>query len=473
MNVSRDESGGAWDMEVDVVIVGAGDAGLAAAIEAAGAGADTVVFERLATLKGSSSTMSGGVFAFAGTDLQQRQGIQDSDDLFYKDLMDVGKWKNDQKLVQTFIKNQLDTYYWLTEIGVEWDNSVRAYSGMSVPRCHATGPDEHVEILKEAAENKGVRVIFKTRVIGLLTDEEKRVIGVRAESGKESQRVKARRGVVLATGGFGWDSKRLEAIAPRLLKVNRNMGPGHTGDGHNMAEELGAFFKDMEYIKPSFGIHVTGKSVEKISIMYFRGAIIVNKKGERFVNEAISYKDIGVATLAQPNAIGIEIFDQKLYEAAIEASKKVLSKKVPLGGLSETTAKLLVKANTIEELASKIGVPPEALKKTIDQYNSYVDGGKDLDFGRTTLTWGVGKIIGIDASPFYAYESKPFLSSTFGGIVVSEDMHVLTKEGKIPGLYGAGEIIGGVHGAAYHTGSALSKAVVFGRITGRNVAHER
>jgi fumarate reductase flavoprotein subunit len=198
--------------------VGAGDAGLAAAIESIDAGAAVIVFEKMGSVRSTSSAMSMGVFSFAGTDLQQRQGVQDSNDLLFKDIMNAGKWTSYEPLVKVVLTEQLDGYNWLTALGVKWFGLI-AMGGNSVPRCHATDPVQHVRILQETAEKKGVKILFRTRVTELLTDQDKRVIGVCAQSEGQALRVKAGKGVVLATGGFGFDTKRMAAIDPRLATI--------------------------------------------------------------------------------------------------------------------------------------------------------------------------------------------------------------------------------------------------------------
>jgi len=469
MEVRNEVYTGPWDEEMDVVIAGGGGAGLEAALEAVNAGADTIVFEKQYRLWDSSTAASAGMISFAGTDIQKKQGIRDSNDLLYEDIMNVGKWKNDSKLVRAYVDNQLDTYNQLTELGIEWSDFVAAGAGMSVPRLHLTDSFDLVRALKRAVQAKGARVFPQIPVIGLLVDEEKSVIGVNIqERTGATTRIRARKGVVLATGGFARDSERLSRINPRFSNVRATSGVGHTGDGLKMAEELGAYMKDVEHVKPSFELHVNDPLATDITFLYFLGGIIVDKRGKRFVNESISYKDIGMICLEQPDAIGYQIFDQKIYELAVEERKKS-GVDFPLG-LDETKIRLLVKGNTIEELARDIGLPPQTLKETVDKYNSYVNSGKDLDFGRTTLSADYGSIVKIDRPPFYSFETVCHFLSTYAGVAVDEDMHVLTKEGKILGLYAAGEVVGGFHGESYQSGTALGKALIFGRIAGRNVA---
>jgi len=464
-----------WDLEVDVIVVGAGGAGLAAALEAAAAGADTIVLEKHSDILDSSTALSAGMISFAGTDVQETEGIEDSNDLLYEDVMTVGLWKSDPRMVRAYVSHQLDTFYWLTRLGLRWGN-VSAAAGMSTPRGHFTDPLECVGILKRAVEMKGVEILCNAPVAGLITDDAKRVIGCHFVKGPGTARARARKGVVLATGGFGRDPARLGAIDPRFPGVTVTAGSGHTGDGLKWAEALGACLKDMEYVKPSFELHVNGTSSKEILLMFYLGAIIVNKRGERFVDESISYKEIGMACLDQPHAIGFQVFDQKIYDIGIENTKRA-GDSIPVEnfvmGLDEGRIKLLVKANTVGELAQNIGVPPETLKKSMEHYNANVGAGKDVEFGRIALSGSVGNLARIDKPPFYAYETKSHFLATYAGITVDDEMRVLTPDGKIPGLYAAGEIIGGFHGASYHTGTALGKAIIFGRIAGRNAAQGR
>ena len=471
MEVENEAYTGPWDTEADVVIVGAGGAGLEAAVEAASAGVETIVFEKQPRIWDSSTAISVGRISFAGTDIQKRQGIEDSNDLFYQDIMEVGKHKNDPRIVQAYVENQLDTFCHLAALGIKWSDVVAAIAGMSVPRGHLTDPIDLVRTLKRVAEEKGATVIFQTPVIGLIIDEEKGVSGVKVlERTGTITRIKARKGVVLASGGFARDTERLVNINPKFDRVVATSGLGHTGDGLSMAEKLGVYIKDMEYVKPSFELFAHGLSADDIVLLYYLGGIIVNKEGKRFVNESISYKDSGMVCLEQPDAVGYQIIDQKIYELALEQRKRA-NMNSPLG-LDPARIRLLVKGDTIEELAGNTRIPPVALRETIERYNRFVDKGKDSDFGRTTLAGNFGKLVKIDMPPYYSLETIGHFLATYAGIAVDEGMHVLTATGRIPGLYAAGEIVGGFHGASYHSGTALGKALIFGRIAGRTAAQE-
>ncbi len=464
-----------WDLEADVVIVGAGGAGLAAAVEASGSGVDTIVFEKQSRICDSSTALSAGIISFAGTDVQEKQGIHDSNDLFYQDIMEVGLQKGDPRMVHAYVINQLDTFYWLTNLGLKWGN-VSAAAGMSVPRGHFTDPLECVRILNAAAEMRGTRIFLNSAVTGLVTKNEKRVVGCHFVRAGHAARARARKGVVLATGGFARDPKRLGGIDPRFPGVTATAGLGHTGDALRWAEALGAQLKDMEYVKPSFELHVRGKSSREILLMFYLGAIIVDKRGRRFVNESISYKEIGMACLDRPHGVGFQVFDQKIYDLGVRNARRA-GASIPVEkfvmGLDEGRIRLLKRAHTIDELAGQMGVPSDTLSKTIDHYNTGAKNGRDMDFGRTTLSGRVGSLTCIDTPPFYAYETKSHFLATYAGLTVDEEMRVLTFRGKVPGLYAAGEVVGGFHGASYHTGTALGKALIFGRIAGRNASQGR
>ncbi len=462
-----------WDSEFDVVIAGAGGAGLAAAIEAAEAGARTAVFEKQGKIWESSTAINVGMVAFAGTDVQQRLGIEDSSELLYQDLLAVGNNKNDPSLVRAYADHQLDTYGWLKDLGVRWAEIATAAAGMSRPRGHFSDPLDMVRILKRQAEQRGATVLFHSAITELITDNQQRVIGVQMRDRVNETRIRARRGVVLATGGFAHSADRLAALDRRFVGLAATTGLGHTGDHLRMAEPLGAYFCDMEYVKPSYELHVTGDSAAEICLVFYLGAIIVNRHGRRFVNESIPYKDIGMASLDQPDGVGVMVFDQKIFDTAVENTRKassvIPSENVVLG-LDAARIRLLVQADTIEELADGIHVPRQVLKETVGRYNNSVASGADTEFGRSHLSASIGNPVRIETPPFYAYEAKSHFLATYAGLAVDASMRVLTDAGHIPGLYAAGEAIGGFHGASYHSGAAVGQALIFGRIAGRNAA---
>jgi fumarate reductase flavoprotein subunit len=228
-----------------------------------------------------------------------------------------------------------------------------------------------------------------------------------------------------------------------------------------MAWAYGADLVDMPYIKATFGYHPQSKSTKERAHIYYKGAIIVNKEGKRFVNESISYKLLGDAALVQTDAVAYSVWDQKIFEAAAGDALAPVANLEKLG--------LVFKADTIAGLADKIGIPPQVLEQTVKEYNSGIDSGAD-PFGRKTLTSGFGKPGKIENPPYSAFLSTGVILGTYGGIRVDGKGRVLNVFGEpIPGLYAAGEITGGMHGAAYMTGTAFGKALIIGRVAGKSV----
>ncbi len=473
MAIANQNYTGPFDAEVDVVVVGAGGAGLSSAIAAADNGADTLLLEKRPSPYDCTTALSSGAVSFAGTDLQKKRGIKDSNDALYKDIMETGRWKNEPKLVQAYVDNQLETFNWLTKLGIKW-GSIEGLAGMSNPRAHLVYPVHLIETLTRAAKEKGVKILYKASMIGLLTEDNSKVIGVKVSEASGTVFIRARKGVVLTCGGFARDKERLAKLDPRYVKMCTFAGGmGCTGDGHRMAKELGAYERDIEYVKPSFAAHVSASSVSETSLLYYYGAIVVNKRGERFMNESISYRDMGLISLDQPDGVGYQVFDQRIFDAAVMKTKEqegIISPEVVVEGLDKARISLLDSGDTVEELADRIHVSVGALKRTVERYNGFVDSGKDLDFGRKTLVGNIGKPMRIDKPKFYAFATMNHWTSTYGGIAIDENMRVLRTGGTIPGLYAAGEIVGGFHGASYHTGTSVGKALVFGRVAGRNVA---
>lgn len=450
-----------WDADADVVVVGAGGAGLAASLQLASQGRSVLLLEKMPVM-GGSSLICGGALAFAGTDLQAKENVKDSNDLFYKDLMKVGENKNVPALVKAYVDNQLETYEWLKKAGVKFVKLGIA-SGMSVPRSHQVIPADLLKVLNDAAKAKGVKIMTGTAAERLAVDEKTgRVRGVRASRRGKTYFYGGKKGVILTSGGFSLDKDMLAKFVPPMAFSKAMVGRGSNGDGLKMAWSMGADIKDMPYIKATFGFSLEAQTIkDDFALMFYQGAIIVNKDAKRFVNESISYKLVGDAALVQKDAMGFQI-----YDAAIRKT----GEKDAFGRTDSLEKKgAIFSAPTIRELAQKIGVPADALEKTIQEYNAGVDSGNDA-MGRKTLVAAYGKPVKVAQAPFYAFPSTAYILGTYGGILTNEKAQVMDVFGQpVPGLYAAGEIIGGVHGAAYMTGTAFGKALIFGRIAAKNI----
>jgi fumarate reductase flavoprotein subunit len=449
----------------DIVIIGAGAAGFAAALTAADAGADVLLLEKAAE-PGGSSRICGGLLAFAGTDLQQRNGIEDSSDLLFQDLREVGRNENDPALVRAYADNQLATYEWLCRLGVQFGPRPDASSGQSVPRCHVIDPDAMIQVLAgHAHAHPRITVQTKTAATRLLRGSGG-VAGVRVQHDGIINEIDARRGVVLTSGGFTRNAELIRTFVPKQAKAWVSGGEANTGDGLLMAWQLGAGVRDVAYIQGTYGKHPTNHSTRHSLLSVYKGAIAVNLAGRRFVDESLSYKLLGTASLEQAGDYTWQIFDQPIYDAHEEDVSIFDVRHRHRDGM-------LVVADTLEGLAIQMGLDAATVTDSVSRYNRYVQTGVDPEFGRRHLVHNHGTLVPIATPPFYAHPSTAALYGTYCGITVDPTMQVLDVFGEpIFGLRAAGEVISGLHGAAYMTGSALGKALIFGRIAGDAAARD-
>jgi flavocytochrome c len=455
------------EMKADVVVVGAGLAGFSAALTAAQNALSVIVIEKEPE-SGGSSAMSGGCLAFAGTDIQEAEGIDDSAELLFKDLREVGQFENDEAIVRAYTNHQLETFRWLRENGAEFSTMIEAASGQSVPRSHNVDPADLVRQLQaKALASSNVKFLAKTRALKLIQDRSSgRVIGVEANSGGSGLTLLASRAVILTSGGFARNPDLIHRFAPHYDNAIFISGDGNEGDGLRMAWALGADFRDTSYIKGTFGKHPTDETNHHACLAVYKGAIAVNQDGKRYVDESISYKLLGDACLAQPYASTYQILDQPIMDSGDNRVRIMDFQRRHEEGL-------FVEAPTLEELAAQLEIEPDILTETVQRYNNFVDQGEDVEFGRKHLVHNHGALRKIETTPFYAYPSTAVVFGTYCGLCVDAEMHVRDVFGqKIDGLLAAGEIVGGLHGAAYMTGTALGKAAIFGRIAALTAAKD-
>ena len=449
-------------IQTDLVVVGGGLAGFSAALEAAQAGFEVILLEKQAET-GGSSAMSGGYLAFAGTDMQAKAGIDDSSELLFEDLREVGKYENEEALVRLYVTHQLETYHWLKAAGVVFVDTLETSSGQSVPRVHNVDPADMVRTLVARVKETGkVRVLLQTAAQRLVMDEANhRVIGVQVTHQNQTAEVFGRAGVLLASGGFCRNPELVHRYAPQYDNAVFIGGEGNVGDGLKMALKLGADTCDMAYIKGTFGKHPTDETNHHSCLAVYKGAIAVNQLGKRYVDESISYKLLGDACIAQPYGATYQILDHAILKSG-DNHVRILDfeRRLDEG--------LMLQAESLEALAGMIEIPPEILVDTVTRYNAYVQAGHDPEFDRKHLVHMHGDLIKIEQGPFYAYPSTAAVFGTYCGLRVNTDLQVIDvfKE-VIPGLFAAGEVVGGLHGGAYMTGSALGKAAIFGRIAAR------
>lgn len=462
-SVARGSDG--WDHETDVLVIGGGLAGHCAALESRAAGARTLLIEKQDRV-GGSTVLSGGAMAFAGTDEQADAAVADTDELLFSDLVEIGEHVNDERLVRTYVEQQRETYRWLKARGVTFQ-SVQLGGGQSVPRSNRVDPQQMIGALAEAAERSGIRTRTATPALRLVRSVDRGEVtgAVLRGAGGAEQSIRARRGVVLTSGGFSRSEELLATFAPGQRRALRIGGPGNTGDGLRMACMLGAGLRDMGYVRGTFGSHPSAGTEQHILIhAIYKGAIAVNRDGRRFVDESLNYKTIGDACLRQPGGIAFQIFDQGVMDQSIAG---VVTSDLAAGA----AAGRMPGAASLAELAATIEVDAATLAETVARYNRDVDAGLDRDFGRDGLANHYGRMRRIEKAPFYAYPSTSAVLATYAGLAVDAAMRVRDVFGDvIEGLHAAGEIIGGFHGAAYMTGSSLGKSAIFGRVAGRTAA---
>ncbi|MFJ7882403.1 FAD-dependent oxidoreductase [Pseudomonas sp. NPDC096917] len=446
----------------DFLVIGGGLAGFCAALSAAQAGLQVVVLEKTAQT-GGSSAMSGGCLAFAGTDLQLRHGIEDSAQLLFSDMVDVGKGECDESLVRLYTDNQLQTFEWLKSHGVAFYDVIEAASGQSVPRVHNVDPADMVRQLQRAALATGnVQVWLHSRARRLLRADNGRVSGASVELEGQTLEVSARHAVLLASGGFVQDRELIHRFAPQYDNAVFIGGEGNEGDGLRMAWALGADVRDMSYIKGTFGKHPIDEHNHHACLAVYKGAIAVNQEGKRFVDESQSYKLLGDAVMQQSFGVGYQILDHAIMHSGDNQIRILdFTRRLEEG--------LFVEAQSLEHLARLIDVPQDIFLAEVSAYNDAVRNGRTPWFGRQHLVHQHGELRTIEHGPFYAYPSTAAVFGTYCGVVVDAHLRVIDVFGEpVEGLLAAGEMIGGFHGAAYMTGSALGKAAVFGRLAGAN-----
>ena len=445
------------DGECDIVVVGAGGAGLCAAVEAASLGKSIIVLEKQGIVGGNTNYSTGGINA-AETSVQKGLGIEDSKDLFYDDIMKGGHYLNDPVLVRSFVDNGPHTIDWLIGLGTDLSD-VGLMGGSSVKRTHrpnggtAIGP-HLMKVLQEAVKSENVEIRTGNKVKGLLTDAA-RVCGVTVENRDGSEYQIRARAVIIATGGFGANIEMVTRYCPQYAGFRTLNHAGATGDAFEWVAGIGGYMIHLDQIQ----IHPTAEYVNHILIteaVRGNGAILVNAEARRFVDELETRDVVSDAILRQKGGMAYLIFDEQVRRslAAIETYYNQ--------GVLET-------ANTVGDLASMIGVPQQTLCATMTRYTEMQQNGMDEDFGRSATSM----MAPLNVAPYYAVAVTPAIHHTMGGIKVDKDMHVLrADDGIIPGLYAAGEVTGGLHGANRLGGNGVGDIVVNGKIAGRNAASE-
>ncbi|AEC01580.1 flavocytochrome c [Parasphaerochaeta coccoides] len=441
----------------DVVVIGAGGAGLSAATQAALLGAKVIVLEKMPIAGGNTNYATGGLNA-SETSVQAKLGIQDSNQSFYDDTMKGGQNINDPALVDAMVINSAETVDWLLGLGADLTD-VGKMAGSSNSRTHrpaggAAVGGHLVEVLVQSALDSGAEIRYNSKVITILKaqDGTNTVAGVRVQAPNGTYLILAPT-VVLATGGFGANPDLLVSLKPGLEGFGTTNHSGATGDAFDLVKPFSVALVDMEQIQT----HPTVVPVQNLMIteaVRGNGAIMVNREGKRFNSEMATRDVMSSAILEQTGKTAYLLFDHGVRE-----SLKAIETYYSQG--------LLTEGATVSELAGKLGMPAAALEETITTYNGYVANGADPDFGRKADEMPRSLATG----PYYAVEVGPAVHHTMGGVKITPTTHVLDTSGvPVAGLFAAGEVVGGVHGANRLGGNAVADITVFGKIAGEQAA---
>ena len=489
--------------DADVVVIGAGGAGMTAAMTAADAGQKVVILESQAMVGGNSARATGGmnaaktvyqdenefdqaagvektlataaekyadnetITALAKTVSEQWAAYQanptgyfDSVELMELDTMVGGKGINDPELVKTLCEGTADAIDWLDENGITLHN-VSSFGGASVKRIHRPVNEEGkvvsvgaymIPLLQENCEKRGIDIVLNTTVDTILTDANGAAVGVSGTDKDGNTVVVNAKSVILATGGFGANLDMVTQYKPELAGFMTTNAAGAQGQGIEMATAIGAGTVDMDQIQ----IHPTVEANTAALItegLRGDGAILVNANGERFIDEVGTRDVVSAAEIAQPGSYSWLIVNQAMADASSVIQGYIKK------GYTKTGA-------TYEELAKELDVDPAAFANTMETWNSYVEAKNDPDFGRTSFANPLNN------GPYYAIKVTAGVHHTMGGVTINSATEVLKEDGTvIPGLFAAGEVTGGVHGANRLGGTAVADFVVFGRIAGESAAN--
>lgn len=491
-------------IDADVVVIGAGGAGLAAAVAAEAKGAKVVVVEKTVAV-GGNTLRAGGWFNSADPDRQkalemtaaQRTTVEsmlakephdekmaalqatlaeewaaynaeggthlfDSPTFHALQTYDGGDYRGDIDLITEFTAQAPVTLKWLESLGMDTNPTMTMCVGALWQRSHSVIGNTNVgygyiHTLDQAAQSKsGISFLFETAATELITNEEGRVIGVKAVANNgDTYTLNAAKGVILCTGGFGGDLEKVQEIRPDIpASIRTTSISACTGDGIWMATAIGADTYDLDQIQ----LYPLASAVDGSTGYAMVGpttAMYVNPKGERYVNENERRDVLAAAAFAQGGVIYC-ISDSTAANNTRDIN--VVEYAVAKGDA--------YKGETLEDLANQLGMDPAVLTATVEKFNAACDAESDPEFGRTIF----GANVKIENGPFYASPRSPSVHHTMGGLKVDTSTHVINVDGNIiPGLYAAGEVTGGLHGSNRLGGNAIADCMTFGRIAGETV----
>ncbi|MCY3027778.1 FAD-dependent oxidoreductase [Aerococcus loyolae] len=471
------ESDVKWDQVVDVVIIGAGAAGLCAAIESRKKGLSVDLVEYSPSYLHSNSTLCGGYYyAGGGTRLQKEQGIEDSNEEWRRYLDACGEGFEDSEMTDIFIEKSSDDFDWLIdEIGVNFPVDNTIMMGNERTLAHITKPVARSYYTKEQsgygitmplyrkAKELGTNFYFQTTGKKLILDKNKRVIGLHTDKGN----FKANKGVIVASAGFSRNKEWIKSFKPEMVSGDSYGSVRQNGDGIRMGIDLGANIANMWMaIADSVGTQ-TGENIWVGVWLYMwdQPFLYVGTDAKRHFNEDMYYEHAAKELANLDGGYAWMIWDQTAVDNGVEN----ITAPAPSPGLErEVEDGFFKKANSLRNLAEQIGVDPDTFEETISEWNAMMKkDGIDTKYGRTVGNYP------IENGPYYAAKVAPSTPDTAGGLCINKKAQVLDVWGNvIDGLYAAGSTTAGWRGKTYPgCGMAITNAVVFGRIAGQDIAN--
>ena len=455
----------------DIVVVGAGGSGISAAVKAETLGANVILIEKMPVIGGATALNAGTLIA-TGSKYQREvmKETKDSPELAYKDIFTVGKNRNDPVLVKMVTERVGGVVDWLIyDMKIPYGPAATQYPDHSANRqLGVTGRSvNYLNLMREKFLGMGGKLMLQTRAQELIRDDAGKVVGVRATD-KDGNTVElTSKAVILALGGYG----AVKSMLPKEMSNYVFYGlDSETGDGYKMATAIGAGTINLDLVKmypqgvetvPGHGLAATASSTDT---MKKSGAIYVNKLGQRYVDENAALGVLTDKTVAQPDHIAYIVMDAKAWKEYVR--KSLEDKLVPNEETLMTWTKIvnngrpvMAVSDNLADAAKTMGVDAEGLAKTVAHWNDMVKAGKDTDFNRK-ITGGLGE------GPYYIVEQKVRYQTTLGGLKADADLRILDKAGKpIPGLFGAGCVVGGANGADSLIAMMNSWAIVSGVVS--------
>lgn len=428
--------------QADVIVVGAGGAGLTAAVTAAENGASVIVLEKMPTAGGNTLRTSGAFNAVNPNELGE-----DSVDRHFAETLSSGRYRGEPELVRVLTSHAYETLLWLKSKGVDFAAGVYQAFGGVYPRAHnSTAPfgAGYVEALVKRAQELKIPILTEHKVCGFELDSNGRVCAVKVVCDKEQKAFTARKGVVVACGGFGANAEMCGLFDPRTRRLPTTNQPGATGEVLRQLEDVGACLTGMDYIE-LMPISADGNRIIS-TVNIVNRVIFIDGEGNRFIDEESVHEVVSNAFMSKNGSHIFSVFDENGHKSMRDDMRSVFD--------SEADKGAVFKERTIEDLAIRIGVPVENLKRSVQRLN------EKLRAEKLTLT-----------PPFYSARLTLAVHYTMGGVRINADAQVLDRSGRIiPGLFAAGEVTGGIHGTNRLGGNGIADAFVFGRIAGRTVA---